>query len=153
MVGIFPKPIEHCACDRHGRCKLNPDMETANDAEWLPASEQASALSGLLIRSSLAPLSSWRFGVKPVPQCLLPLSGKVCTTNAGTKHLLLIWLFQQTTSGCGTWNAKSARAWGLLKQPDKQKTPSKGKTTVVLGGKLASETRMFSDAGLNTLPN
>jgi hypothetical protein len=34
--------------------KLNPDMETANDTEWLRASERASALSGLLTRSSPA---------------------------------------------------------------------------------------------------
>jgi hypothetical protein len=34
--------------------KLNPDMETANDAEWLRTSERASALSGLLTRRSPA---------------------------------------------------------------------------------------------------
>jgi putative transposase len=67
---------------------LNPDMETANDTEWLRASERASALSGLLTRSSpaaveevardlkLSPAMVYRllalYRKNPSPSALLP---------------------------------------------------------------------------------
>ena len=57
---------------------LDPSLGLGVDANAVSQRPQALDYAVSLDGS---PLSSWRSGVKPVPQCLLVPMGKVCTIN------------------------------------------------------------------------